>query len=93
MSRRRARQRQDGHWLARRGTVRVLWWGFVVVLALTVLAQLAVPVKAHFRLDDWYGFGAVFGFASCVVLILIAKLMGRVLQRPQAYYGEGDEDA
>ena len=74
------------HWLVRPRTIRRLWVGFAVVLALTVLAQAVVPIKSYFGIDDWPGFAAVFGFLSCVLMVLLAKLLGSVLKRRDDYY-------
>lgn len=78
-------ERSD-HWLARSTTVRLLWRGFALLLAATVLAQLAVQVKGYFGVDGWFGFGAAFGFLACVAMVLFARLLGRWLKRPDDYY-------
>ncbi|MFT7176417.1 MAG: sterol desaturase/sphingolipid hydroxylase (fatty acid hydroxylase superfamily), partial [Halioglobus sp.] len=77
---------KDMHWLVRPTTIRKLWIGFSVVLALTVLAQTVVYIKGYFGIDAWFGFGAVYGFVSCLLMVLVAKLLGVVLKRPQDYY-------
>jgi hypothetical protein len=74
------------HWLARESTIKRLWIVFAIVLAATVLMDLAVEHHPYFALDGTFGFGAWFGFASCVVLILFAKALGAVLKRPDTYY-------
>ncbi len=84
---------QQDHWLTRPRTIRILWVGFSIVLVLTVLAQALIEVKGYFGLDGWIGFGAVFGFLSCLDMVLFAKALGNVLKRRQDYYGEGDPDA
>jgi len=76
----------DDHWLSRPGTIRWLWLLFSIVLALTLLAQLVFGVKGYFGVDGWFGFGALFGFGSCVLLVIAAKLLGRVLKQPRDYY-------
>ena len=81
------------HWLYRRETIRKLWWGGYVVLALTVLAQLAVYVKGYFTVDGWFGFGAMYGFLSCLLMVLFARVLGLILKRPNDYYAERDDDA
>jgi hypothetical protein len=82
-------ERDDAlHWLVRPGTIRKLWWAFAAVLALTVLAQVVVYVKGYFGIDDWFGFGAFYGFISCLTMVLVAKLLGLVLKRPQDYYAD-----
>ena len=65
----------DDHWLVRATTIRRLWIAFIVVLLATVL-------------DGTFGFGAWFGFASCVVLIVFAKGLGALLKRPDTYYDD-----
>jgi hypothetical protein len=76
------------HWLVRPSTIRKLWIGSSVVLTLVVLAQTVIYVKGYFGFDAWFGFGAVYGFVSCLVMVLVAKLLGLVLKRPQDYYDE-----
>ena len=83
----------SGHFLTRPGTIRRLWWIFSVVLALTVLAQGIFYVKGYFTVDGWFGFGAVYGFLSCLLMVLFAKALGAVLKRPRGYYRERSDDA
>ena len=82
----------DDHWLARPATIKLLWRVFIAVLALTVLAQVVVGVKGYFGVDGWFAFGAVFGFLSCLVMVLVAKGLGFVLKRDENYYGAGEDD-
>ena len=74
------------HWLVRPRTIRRLWAGFVVLLALTVLAQAVVPIKPYFGIDGWLGFAAAFGFLSCVLMVLLSKALGALLKRKDDYY-------
>jgi hypothetical protein len=78
------------HWLVRPKTIRLLWVVFIGVLAATVLAEFAIKVKGYFGIDDWFGFGAVYGFGCCVLMVFAAKLLGFVLKRPDDYYHEPD---
>ena len=80
----------DNHWLVRPATIRKLWWGGCAVLALTVMAQFVWPVKDYFGIDGWPAFGAIFGFVSCVAMVLVAKGLGLVLKRQESYYAEPD---
>lgn len=74
------------HWLVRPATIRKLWYGFSAVLALVVLAQAVIPVKGYFGVDGWFGFGAVYGFVACLLMVLVSKVLGVVLKRPQEYF-------
>ena len=80
------------HFLTRPRTIRRLWWGFAIVLALTVVAQLGIYVKGYFTVDGWFGFGALYGFFSCLLMVLLAKVLGVVLKRPRQYYTEHRDD-
>lgn len=79
-------------WLSRPGTVRLLWRGFIVVLALVVAAQFLVPLHGHFAAEAWFGFAALFGFLACVGMVLFAKLLGLFLKRRDDYYEGGGGD-
>ena len=74
------------HWLARESTIKRLWIAFIAVLAATVLMDLAVEHHPYFVIDGSFGFGAWFGFLSCVALIVFAKALGAALKRPDHYY-------
>ena len=84
---------KDDAWLVRPSSIKLLWrvlWG---VLALTVLAQLFIPVKGYFGIDGWFAFGAIYGFLCCLIMVLFAKVLGYVLKRDENYYRAEDEDA
>jgi uncharacterized membrane protein len=86
------KQSNTVHFLYRPRTIRLLWWIFSGVLALTLLAQLAFHVKGYFTIDGWFGFGAVYGLLSCLVMVLFAKALGMVLKRPRNYHSEREDD-
>jgi hypothetical protein len=79
---------RDDHWLARRGTIRFLWIVFGAILVALVLADLAIEHHPLFGLDASLGFGAWYGFAACVLLVVFAKALGAVLRRPDTYYDD-----
>jgi cytochrome c oxidase subunit IV len=79
-------------WLVRPDSIRLLWRVFWAILALTVLAQLLFKVKGYFGVDGWIGFGAVFGFLSCLAMVLVAKFLGIFLKRRDDYYQVEDQD-
>ena len=83
---------QKDHWLVRPASIRLLWWVFAVILALSVAAQLLFKVKGYFNIDGWLGFGAVYGFLACLLMVLVAKALGWVLKRDNDYYRGDEED-
>lgn len=76
----------DDHWLVRPTTIRALWIGSSIVLAILVLLDLVVKHHPHFGIDGTFGFGAWYGFLACVALVLFAKALGLILKRPDTYY-------
>lgn len=76
------------HWLVRPGTIRKLWIASGALLALTVLLQFAIPLKGKFGVDGWIAFPAVYGFGTCVLMVVFAKLLGFVLKRRDDYYDD-----
>lgn len=74
------------HWLARPSTIRRLWIVFIAVLAGLVALDLFVRHHPHFGIDGFFGFGAWYGFVSCVALVAFAKALGAVLKRLDTYY-------
>ena len=81
---------KDGEppWLVRPKTIRLLWIGFIAILALTVVAQLFIEVHDYFGVDGWFAFYAIFGFVSCLGMVIFAKLLGLFLKRPDTYYDD-----
>jgi hypothetical protein len=76
----------DDHWLTRPKTIRRLWIAFIVVLAGLVLLDIVVLHDTHFYLETIFGFGAWFGFLTCIALIVFAKALGVFLKRTDTYY-------
>ncbi len=77
------------HWLVRPENIRKLWIGFIVILALTVIAKPLVESHSYFDIEDVFGFNAWYGFAACVTMIVAAKALGVLLKRKDTYY-DGD---
>ena len=76
----------DDHWLVRASTIRLLWAAFIAVLAVLIVLDVVVDHHAQFTLERMFGFGAWFGFLSCVALIVFAKALGFFLKRPDTNY-------
>jgi hypothetical protein len=76
---------------------RLLLAGGLGLLAACLALEIAVPAHhgEHWT-TLWFhsipGFNAALGFLGCVLLAKVAKALGGAwLQRPEDYYGEGDD--
>lgn len=78
----------EKHWLTRPETIKKLWIGGCAILALTVIGQLLVELHPHFTFEGWFAFSAIFGFLSCVAMVLFAKVLGNLLKRKDTFYDE-----
>jgi len=75
--------------VARKTLLKRLMW---VVLAGLVIADLLIPSKYdRFPWESIGGFGAFYGFISCVLIVVVSKALGyAALYRDEDYYGEGE---
>lgn len=54
--------------------------------ALVALIDLVAEREAHFSAESWFNFHGFYGFVSCVLLVLAAKELRRLLMRDEDYY-------
>lgn len=62
--------------------LRSLW----VLCAIALLIELLVHKHGDFAVEDLFGFHAALGAVACLALVLVAKLVGYLLKRPEDYY-------
>lgn len=62
---------------------RALWVVGIVLL----LADLGIDRHEEFAQAEVFGFHGVFGFVACVVLVISAKGLRRLLMRSEDFYG------
>ncbi|MDX1734255.1 MAG: hypothetical protein R3228_07805 [Halioglobus sp.] len=72
-----------------RNVQRVLW---TLYTCATVLLLLELVVHRHTEHPwEWLpGFYPAYGFIGCVVLVVAAKWLRRIIIRPEDYYQRGD---
>lgn len=72
---------------------------FVSIAVVLALADFVVDRSHHeaegaphsyIHIDQWPVFYAVYGFIGCVVLVLVAKEMRKVVMRDESYYDAND---
>jgi len=68
--------------------------GCYIVLALVALAEIVLPLvfgagHPHFSFENIPAWGSLYGLISCVVIIVVSKLIGKAwLMRSEDYYEE-----
>ncbi len=65
---------------------------FYVGLGLVAVAEIVLPLvfhggHPHFSFESWPAWGSLYGLISCVAIILVSKLIGKIwLMRREDYY-------
>ncbi len=62
--------------------------GFYVICVLLVIADFIAHRHIGFAWEKIPAFYALYGFAACVVLVVIAKKMRNIVMRKEDYYDE-----
>lgn len=83
---------EPARFLDRPANQRRLRMVFYALCAVLVALEVLVHRHAEHPWENAFAFHAVFGFVACVVLVLAAKQMRRVLMRRENYYGPRHED-
>ncbi|MCP3873944.1 MAG: hypothetical protein GY699_12400 [Desulfobacteraceae bacterium] len=68
--------------------VKRLRIGFFIALVLVLIAEFFVEMHGEFSVEHFFGFYAVYGFISYVLLIFVAKLIRKIVMRKEEYYDE-----
>lgn len=58
----------------------------VALCVASVVAELFFEKHTHYDWEQFPGFDALYGFVSCVLLVLAAKQLRKVLMRDEDYY-------
>lgn len=64
---------------------------FYVLCALLVLLDFVVHRHIYLDFEKIPTFYALYGFVACVVLVVLAKLMRKVVMRDENYYRDRDD--
>ena len=70
-------------------TKTLRWIMFGILVFLVILDVITPAAYERFPWDGIGGFGAVYGFISCVLIIVVSKALGyALLYRPEDYYDD-----
>jgi len=74
------------HWLVRPTTIKLLWIGGLALLGFVTWLGTTVHPHATFGIEGTLGFYSWYGFATCVAMVIFAKLLGLGLSKKDTYY-------
>ena len=73
-------------WFDDSRNVNKIVWALVALSAVSVFAELFYHKHTHYGFQGYIGFDAFYGFVSCVLLVLAAKQLRKVVMRDEDYY-------
>ena len=83
------------YWLDDLSNVQKLLYALYAACGVLILLDLTYHKHTMLDFEGWFGFYGVYGFIACVLLVLTAKVLRRLIGRPLDYYGtqelEGDD--
>lgn len=74
------------YWLDDPRHVNLVIWGVGVVCALLLGAGLLIDKHGPFAIEHVFGFYALLGFGASVGLVVVAKGLRVIINRPEDYY-------
>jgi membrane protein YdbS with pleckstrin-like domain len=66
--------------------VRRVLWALVAICIVTIGADFVYHRHIVHPWEGVWGFYAIYGFVACVVLVLVAKELRKLLMRAEDYY-------
>ena len=73
-------------WLDSPRNVDKVVYGVYAVSAALLLIDPFIHKHGPFAIEYWWGFYGIYGFVGCVFLVLAAKLLRKLVMRPEDYY-------
>ena len=61
-------------------------WALYIACALALLGELVIDRYAEVGADGYFGFYGVYALIVSVILVLAAKLLRKLVTRPEGYY-------
>ena len=81
-------QKDKKYWLDEPSNINKIVYSLCAICAVLALLDFIYHKHINFSFENWFGFFSWFGFIACVVLVLLAKQMRKILKRDEDYYGD-----
>lgn len=76
------------YWLDQPNNVMKIFWAVCLLCAAVFVADAFYHKHVHFSAEGWFGFYGILGFVACIGVVLVAKVMRKILGRPEDYYDD-----
>lgn len=79
-------KKEKTYWLDKKENVSKIYYALCGVCIALFLSDFVYHKHVVFPMEGWFGYYALYGFASAWTLVLLAKQLRRVIGRPEDYY-------
>ncbi len=79
-------------WLESPNSVRFLIYGLIAACVIVFTLDFSFNRYGHFKIEEYPGFFAIFGFVMFSLIIFGAKGLRLFLKRPEDFYGNKSVD-
>jgi len=76
------------YWLDKQANVMKLVYGLATICALSIIAEFFVHRHVDHPWEGLFAFYGFYGFGACVILVLLAKELRKLIMRKEDYYDE-----
>jgi hypothetical protein len=82
---------ESHQWMKMEQWIARAWMGFMVLLFVTLGAEMIVDSHPIFGPEKLPFFYAWFGFVACSIMVVLSKVLVIFLKRPEEYYEEEEK--
>ena len=79
------------YWLDKSSNVKKLLVGLYLLCACLLLIDAIYRRHAILTMENWFGFYGIYGFVACVILVLAAKELRKLVARAEHYYEDEND--
>ena len=80
------------YFLDKKENIQKILYVFYAICALLFAADFIIHRHIYHSWEKLPGFDAIFGFVACVILVILATQMRKVLMRDEDYYEPQEDD-
>lgn len=81
------------YWLEDKKNVDKIWYALIGLCAISVIIDFFYHKHVKYTVEDLIpGMYGWFGLASCVALVMGAKILRMIVNRREDYYDEAEDD-
>jgi len=77
-------------WLDQPRNIDRIYYGLIALCVISVGADFFYAKHVHYAAEDIVGAYGIYSFVSCVVLVLAAKALRKLLKRDEEFYDADD---